>query len=164
MRADYLFVAEQFLDRVGDGDRLGIGVEPHRHDSGAGRTASAIRDSSPFTKRPESFVEYCFASSTASVIDGRGRDVGHPAQLEGADAQQRAVEHRHPFERPVLGVLADHRVDLVAVRFDAEHELLRVLVGCDGEFCQQRRAREIALLALVGEAERSLSCLTPRRH
>ena len=40
----------------------------------------------------------------------------------------------------MLGVLADHRVDLVAVLFDAEHELLRVLVGRDREVAEQRRA------------------------
>ncbi len=38
-------------------------------DRASGRTSSVIRASRPFTNRPESFVEYCFASSTASVID-----------------------------------------------------------------------------------------------
>ena len=92
-----------------------------------------MRESSPFTKRPESLVEYCFASSTASVIATAVGHVGAPRQLVGADAQQRAVDDRHALERPVLGELRDDRVDLLVMLVDAEHEALRVLVGRDRE-------------------------------
>src|SRR5262245_46732215 len=59
-----VLTAEQLLDRVGDGDLLDV----RRGHHSSGRTSSAIRASNPFTKRPESLVEYCFASSTASVM------------------------------------------------------------------------------------------------
>src|SRR5204862_5960579 len=77
--AAFVHVAEKLLDGVGDGDLVDSGRRHHsslstssgRTSSGrtsSGRTSSAMRASRPLTNRPESFVEYCFASSTASVM------------------------------------------------------------------------------------------------
>ena len=60
------------------------------------------------------------------------RELGLPAELVPADAQERAVDRRHAFDGPVLGVLPEQRVDLVAVRVDAAHEPLGVGIGWRG--------------------------------
>src|SRR6185436_4803246 len=72
-------VAEQLLDGVGDDDLLGTGLGEESHSSGRsfGRSSAAMRESKPLTNRPESLVEYCFASSTASVIATAVGTSGH---------------------------------------------------------------------------------------
>src|SRR3954452_22812537 len=64
---------------LGDRDVLDVGLlDLHRRGGHDDRhvawscTCSATRDSRPLTKRPESLVEYCCASSTASLITTPG--------------------------------------------------------------------------------------------
>ena len=59
------------LDRRGHGNTL---------TRVGGRSSSAMRLSRPLTNRPESFVEYCLASSTASLITtALGISGSHPS-------------------------------------------------------------------------------------
>src|SRR3954451_9591726 len=46
-------------------------------------------------------------------------DLGTPAELEDGDAQEVAVDDRHPVDRPAVGELGDDGVDLVTVLLHA---------------------------------------------
>ena len=83
----------------------------------------------------------------------RGRHVGLPAELVRAEAQHRAVDRGHALERPVLGELAQQRVDVGVVLLDAAHELHRVLVGRRRLLLEEHVDAEVAHLELVTEAE-----------
>src|SRR5437764_6414110 len=95
--------------------------------------------------------------------DGRGK-LTLPAELVAPDPQQRSVDGRHPLERPPFGEAPQERVDLFAVLVDAAHQPFGVLVGRDWEFGEQRLGVQVAYLALVGEAERSLPRFPPSAH
>ena len=84
-------------------------------------------------------MEYCLASSTASLITTAVGDLGLPPELVGAEAQHGAVDRGHALERPVLGELAEERVDVVVVLLDAAHQLDRVRVGRRRLLVEQRR-------------------------
>ena len=89
----------------------------------AGRSLGAMAESMPLTKRPESSVENRLASSTASSMTTATGTSGRSQQLVEGDAQQVAVDGRHPLERPVAGVVGDERVELGPVVLDALDEL-----------------------------------------
>ena len=92
-------------DRV-HGSETHVAMPRRRADSVSGtvgRSSAASADSTPLTNRPLSSVEKRLASSTASSMHHRDRDVGTPEQLERGEAQHAEVDHRHARQCPALG-------------------------------------------------------------
>src|SRR5918999_2980766 len=92
------------------------------------------------------------------------RDLGPPAQLVDGDAQQVAVDDRHPVDRPPVGELADDGVDLVAVLLHAPGELDGVGGGGDGQLDQQVVDARAPDVELVAQGEGPLPGISPRAH
>src|SRR5688572_363172 len=88
-------------------------------------------------------------------------DVGPPAELIDGDAQEVAVDDRHPVDRPAIGELGDDGVDFVAVVFHAPGQLNGVGGGGDGELEEQVVDRRPAHVELVTQREGPLPGVSP---
>jgi len=86
-----------------------------------------MRFRTPLTNALDSSVPKLFASSDRLVEDDRAGHVGAMLELPGPEAQDVAVDARHPLYAPVRRRLGDLAVQLVARRVDAAYGLVGVL-------------------------------------
>ena len=97
-------------------ERLEVAVDVRddgvQHQNSAGRRVRATRSSTPFTKRPDSSRAVALGDLDRLVEHHARRGAGPREQLGDRDAQHGAVGGGEPLQRPVLGGLAQQRVDL----------------------------------------------------
>ena len=136
-----LVFRNQHQDRVGgrldDRAREERELEPaHASGSRAARTCLATTSSTPFTNAGDLSPAKRRAISTASSITTSVGVLALVQELEGGDAQHRAVDRGQSIDLPVLARAADLEVDVLAVARDTDAELERARV---------RRARQLEL-------------------
>ena len=127
-----------------------------------GRTSAATVERTPFTKRPDSSVENCFASSTASFSTTATGVSGQPISSATAIRRTDRSSDRHPVELPVHRCGREQLVDPRLVGLDREHERCCKGVCRDGERRHDLRRWERLERCLVEQPERPLTCQAAR--
>ncbi|GMA85115.1 hypothetical protein GCM10025868_03650 [Angustibacter aerolatus] len=130
--------------------------------------SSRMRPSRPFTKPGDSSVDRLRARLDG-LADGDG--VGYVVVVEHlprAEPQHRAVDRRHPLERPALGVGGDELVEPLALGDDAldEHDGVVVdrRVGLRQPVGEHRHGRDAALVGLEEDVDGALARLRAGCH
>ena len=91
------------------------------------------------------------------VDDDRERDVGACHQLVGGQPHHAQIDHGHPPEWPVAGLVGDRRVDLGEVRGDPDHQVGGHRIGVDHLQIDRGRRVDALGLGLVQQVERPLA-------